>query len=80
MKKIMKFVYMMVVLVFLASCVVHGKPPKPPKPPKHPSGKVHPGHKGVHLPPGQVKKITGSQSAKPYAPGQMKKGPGKHRK
>jgi nitrous oxidase accessory protein NosD len=24
-------------------------------------------------PPGQVKKITGSQSAKPYAPGQQKK-------
>jgi hypothetical protein len=25
------------------------------------------------LPPGQAKKATGSQSAKPYAPGQMKK-------
>ena len=25
------------------------------------------------LPPGQAKKITGSQSAKPYAPGQRKK-------
>ena len=25
------------------------------------------------LPPGQAKKITGSQSAKPYAPGQQKK-------
>jgi hypothetical protein len=24
-------------------------------------------------PPGQVKKVTGSQSAKPYAPGQKKK-------
>jgi len=24
-------------------------------------------------PPGQVKKMTGSQSAKPYAPGQQKK-------
>lgn len=24
-------------------------------------------------PPGQVKKLTGSQSAKPYAPGQQKK-------
>jgi hypothetical protein len=24
-------------------------------------------------PPGQVKKVTGSQSAKPYAPGQQKK-------
>ena len=26
-----------------------------------------------HAPPGQVKKATGSQSAKPYAPGQQKK-------
>ncbi|MCJ7932271.1 MAG: hypothetical protein MUW56_01210 [Chryseobacterium sp.] len=25
------------------------------------------------LPPGQVKKVTGSKSAKPYAPGQYKK-------
>jgi hypothetical protein len=25
------------------------------------------------LPPGQMKKVTGSQSAKPYAPGQQKK-------
>jgi hypothetical protein len=25
------------------------------------------------MPPGQVKKITGSKSAKPYAPGQVKK-------
>ncbi len=32
---------------------------------KNPSG---------HVPPGQAKKITGSQSAKPYAPGQQKKG------
>jgi len=31
----------------------------------NPSGKV---------PPGQAKKMTGSQSAKPYAPGQQKKG------
>lgn len=26
-----------------------------------------------NLPPGQAKKITGSKSAKPYAPGQRKK-------
>ncbi len=25
-----------------------------------------------HVPPGQMKKMTGSQSAKPYAPGQQK--------
>jgi hypothetical protein len=28
------------------------------------------------LPPGQAKKVTGSQSAKPYAPGQQKKSGG----
>ena len=32
--------------------------------------KTNPGHR---IPPGQAKKITGSQSAKPYAPGQVKK-------
>ena len=30
-------------------------------------------HKTKSLPPGQAKKITGSKSAKPYAPGQQKK-------
>lgn len=30
-------------------------------------------HGGAPLPPGQMKKVTGSQSAKPYAPGQQKK-------
>jgi nitrous oxidase accessory protein NosD len=29
--------------------------------------------KPKQAPPGQVKKVTGSQSAKPYAPGQQKK-------
>ena len=29
--------------------------------------------KPQNAPPGQVKKVTGSQSAKPYAPGQQKK-------
>jgi len=32
--------------------------------------KTTPAHR---LPPGQAKKISGSQSAKPYAPGQVKK-------
>ena len=32
----------------------------------------HHSHKGG-LPPGQAKKVTGSKSAKPYAPGQKKK-------
>lgn len=30
-------------------------------------------NKPKKAPPGQVKKMTGSQSAKPYAPGQQKK-------
>lgn len=30
-------------------------------------------HKTNSLPPGQAKKMTGSKSAKPYAPGQNKK-------
>lgn len=33
----------------------------------------HHGSNSVGLPPGQAKKVTGSQSAKPYAPGQQKK-------
>ena len=33
----------------------------------------HHSHKTKSLPPGQAKKITGSKSAKPYAPGQQKK-------
>jgi len=30
-------------------------------------------HHSGGLPPGQAKKVTGSKSAKPYAPGQQKK-------
>ena len=30
-------------------------------------------HKGKRIPPGQAKKMTGSKSAKPYAPGQQKR-------
>jgi len=33
----------------------------------------HPVTHHGHLPPGQAKKLTGSKSAKPYAPGQQKK-------
>lgn len=32
-----------------------------------------PGQVKKNAPPGQVKKVTGSQSAAPYAPGQQKK-------
>ena len=35
--------------------------------------------RGNHgMPPGQAKKIFGTKSAKPFAPGQQKKGRGKH--
>jgi len=51
------------VAVTMSSCAVH----------IHES-KVPPGQaKKTSAPPGQVKKQTGSQSAKPYAPGQKKK-------
>ena len=33
---------------------------------------VHHHHKGKKIPPGHAKKMTGSKSAKPYAPGQKK--------
>jgi hypothetical protein len=33
----------------------------------------HPEHKKNSLPPGQAKKVNGDQSAKAYAPGQVKK-------
>ncbi|WP_170138295.1 hypothetical protein U0035_08190 [Niabella yanshanensis] len=32
----------------------------------------HPGH-GHRMPPGQAKKVYGTKSAKPFAPGQQKK-------
>ncbi len=36
-------------------------------------------HKHHKLPPGHVKKVNGSRSARPYAPGQVNKsGPSKH--
>ncbi|MEJ1237865.1 hypothetical protein WBG78_07050 [Chryseolinea sp. T2] len=43
----------------LQSCVVHTK--------------TTPSASKTHVPPGQAKKATGSQSAKQYAPGQQKK-------
>jgi hypothetical protein len=34
----------------------------------------------VKVPPGQMKKVTGSKSAAPYAPGQQKKSPATKKK
>ncbi|MCU0384900.1 MAG: hypothetical protein MUE38_02665 [Flavihumibacter sp.] len=58
----------LIALLFtLASCtrrvVVVNHPP-------HPRGKHHKVHR---LPPGQAKKIYGTKSARPHAPGQRKK-------
>ncbi|WP_313138330.1 hypothetical protein [Myroides sp.] len=36
-------------------------------------------HGNNDVPPGQMKKVTGSKSAKPYAPGQQKKHVKKHK-
>jgi len=57
---------------FLSGCVVVVPKAKPPHGVKQaPPAKSSPGRSGEA--PGQVKKKTGSQSAKPYAPGQKKK-------
>lgn len=37
-------------------------------------------HGNNDVPPGQMKKVTGSKSAKPYAPGQQKKYVKKHKR
>lgn len=56
-----KIIFPVFILFLLSSCSYH----------------VHHRHSHNHLcghlPPGQAKKITGSKSAKPYAPGQHKK-------
>ncbi|WP_312767949.1 hypothetical protein [Epilithonimonas sp.] len=53
-------------IIFSLSFVACGAPPRPPKPPKHPRHGTKP------MPPGQAKKIYGTKSAKPFAPGQNK--------
>lgn len=73
MNQFMKFIYVLVGVIFLASCAPrikhsHGKPP-------HAKVKVKKS-KNMHAP-GQIKKVTGSKSARPYAPGQVKKHPSK---
>ena len=40
---------------------------------KYPAEKTGNAPSTGNLPPGQAKKVTGSKSAKPYAPGQQKK-------
>ena len=74
MMKILQTVGLFSILIIAVSCrssrPVYGRtyPPYPPPPPP-PSYPVY----NDHLPPGQAKKIYGSRSARPYAPGQRKK-------
>jgi uncharacterized protein YceK len=62
MKKIIVLIVLLIAVLFLmsncSSHTVHAKSTKAPE---------------KTLPPGQMKKLTGSQSAKQYAPGQQKK-------
>lgn len=62
MRKIFGLLTLVLVLNSCAPVVVMDSKPK-----KAPAAQVK------KAPPGQVKKVTGSQSAKPYAPGQQKK-------
>jgi hypothetical protein len=56
------WIFFVAILVVSSSCSVHVTDSKMP-----------PGQAKKTAAPGQVKKQTGSQSAKPYAPGQKKK-------
>ncbi|MFC4686616.1 hypothetical protein ACFO4P_06680 [Epilithonimonas pallida] len=55
------------IVVFSLSFIECAAPPRPPRPP-HPSNRsaLKP------MPPGQAKKVFGTKSAKPFAPGQNK--------
>ena len=50
--------------VFAVGMISCGTPPRPPRPP-HPRG-------AKPMPPGQAKKIFGTKSARPFAPGQRR--------
>jgi len=66
-KAVMKSLkFYLVTIIFSLSFVACVAPPRPPKPPKHPR------HGAKPMPPGQAKKIYGTKSAKPFAPGQNK--------
>lgn len=53
------YLYLLVIFFGISACATHVN--------------LHPTHhKGKTIPPGQVKKMTGSKSAKPFAPGQHK--------
>jgi hypothetical protein len=59
-KNVSRIVLCFCIALAAQSCIVHKKT-------------VHTNTSTKPLPPGQAKKVTGSQSAKEYAPGQVKK-------
>lgn len=61
MKSIKSYFLLTVFAVGLISC---GVPPRPPRPP-HPRG-------AKPMPPGHAKKMFGTKSARPFAPGHRK--------
>ena len=67
-----KLIQISIVAIFTLSLAACGLP-RPKHPPKHPGkhpAKLH--AKPGKIPPGQAKKIFGTKSAKPFAPGQNK--------
>ena len=77
--KVLEAVSLLLILVIAVSCRSNrsttGKQyPRNPAPPTETPTKTYPVIVDAgNLPPGQAKKVYGSQSAKPYAPGQRKK-------
>ena len=74
--KILQTVSLFSILIIAVSCrssrpVYERQYPPYPPPPPPPNYPVYEGPHG--LPPGQAKKVYGSRSARPYAPGQRKK-------
>ena len=60
--KLYFYLFILLLIVGTSACATHVR--------------VHPTHhKTKTIPPGQAKKITGSKSAKPFAPGQHKSPP-----
>jgi len=77
--KVLQAVSLLLILVIAVSCrssrsTTGRQYPRNPTPQTETPTKTYPVIvDGSNLPPGQAKKVYGSQSAKPYAPGQMKK-------
>lgn len=66
MKHLLILLLFSVFLVFGSGCTIT-------KPQQRSKGVVIQSNRSGHIPPGQMKKMTGAKSAKQYAPGQQKK-------